>query len=684
MANRLLLLSFLWLSSLYAFADGDDGKYFLNKANNHYQAGRYDIAVGYYLKAAEFDEVEAMFDLGYALYHGEGIIQDYPSAVMWFKRAANLNYAKAEYNLAFCYMNGQGVPMNYDKALKLLISAANHGFDQAQITLAECYEHGVLVEQDLEESKRWKALAGQAAESLENNAGNAAEAQKTESKPADAQKTESKPADVQKTESKPADSQNAGQKAAEAEKTAALVESTTGKQQPDNTLASAQPLTEPAAKPESSPVPAKETKPATKPAQKKKAEPAIEYSTELPSFDIELEGELHEHQSGLAVAAPDRKTEQLKIEAPEESAEEEADRPPLIVYAPGMEQPKKLPVVKILYPRDQSFFHTDQLKIKYQLIADGLEDSTEVIAMVDAQKEDLGNRAVKQANTLEIDVPNRDCTVTLYARNKVGNSEPVSIRLIRENVAQGDLPRLFCVAIGVGEYNDPTLPPLKLSKKDASDFAEVIAKKKGLPFVDVQVKLLTDKEATRADIFEAMEWLQQEATPNDICIFYYAGHGYRDEKDRFYFMPYGATTDKLYNCFSAVDFKNMADDINCKFVVFADACYSASLMEGTRSAATTHFIEQLRRTKNGTMLYASSASDTKSKESPEWGNGAFTKSLIAAYNGGARQQFDEGLSTQALEMYLYKEVRRITNFKQTPIFINSSGMEHFNLFTYGE
>ena len=289
---------------------------------------------------------------------------------------------------------------------------------------------------------------------------------------------------------------------------------------------------------------------------------------------------------------------------------------------------------------------------------------------------------MKQANVIEVEVPNRDCTITLYAQNEAGNSEPVSIRLIRENVAQGDLPRLFCVAVGVGDYHDDKLPPLKLATKDAEDFANTVAKKQGLPFSEVQVKLLTDQEATREDIFEALEWLQQETTPNDICIFFYAGHGYRDEKDRFYFMPYGGTTDKLYKCFSSADFKNMAEDINCKLIVFADACYSAALFEGNRSAATTHFLEQLRRAKNGTMLYASSASDTKSKEDPEWGNGAFTKALISAFNGGARQQFDEGLSTQALDAYLYKEVRRITNFKQTPIFINPNGMEHFNIFTY--
>lgn len=567
MIRELLIVCGL-LIPLSLVAD-DEGKEFLRKADAHYAAGRHDVAFGYYMKAAEYDETEAYFNLGYALYNGEGTKQDFPSAAMWFKRAASKSYPKAEYNLAFCYMYGKGVPCNYEKALELLVSSANNGFADAQITLSECYEHGVLVEQNLEESVRWKEMAERKS-SIPNVA------------------VKEKVVEEKAVEKKDVEKQIVAGKALEAP----------------------------------------------------------------PTFDIQLDGELHERV----------KHEPEKMNTWER---------------------KKVPVLKVLFPKDQSFFHTDVVKVKYQLLADGLEDSTKVVAMVDAVKMDLdAARAVKQANTIEVEVPNRDCTITLYAQNRAGNSEPVSVRLIRENVAQGDLPRLFCVAVGVGDYKDDKLPPLKLSTKDAQDFAEVIGKKQGFPFSEVQVKLLTDKEATRADIFEALQWLQQETTPNDICIFFFAGHGYRDEKDRFYFMPYGGTTDKLYNCFSATDFKNMADDINGKLIVFADACYSAALFEGSRSAAATHFLEQLRRTKNGMMLYASSASDTKSKEDPAWGNGAFTKALVSAFNGGARQQFDEGLSTQALEMHLYKEVRRLTNFKQTPIFINPNGMEHFNIFTY--
>ena len=283
---------------------------------------------------------------------------------------------------------------------------------------------------------------------------------------------------------------------------------------------------------------------------------------------------------------------------------------------------------------------------------------------------------------IEVDVPNRDCTVMIFAQNEKGNSIPAAIRLIRENVQEVDLPRLFAVVVGVGEYNDEKLLPLKMTVKDANDFANVLRSKKGHPFTDVEVKLLCDQEATRGDIFEAMEWMGQEARPNDLCMFFFAGHGYRDERDRFFFMPYGGNTKRTYECFSATDFMDAAEKINSKFVVFADACYSAGLLEGNRSAAAEHFVEQLRRSKNGMLFYASSSGDTKSKEDPTWGNGAFTKALVEAFNGAAKKDGDEGLSTRTLDAYLYDAVRKTTDYKQTPVFMNPSGIEHFNIFTY--
>lgn len=540
---------------------GQSADQWLKQGNDYYEKQQFSKAVECYQQAAEAGSLEGQFNLGYALYNGEGIDKDYATAAMWFKRAARKGFAKAQYNLAYCYMYGRGVPIDYDKALRNLTDAANNGNKNAQLTLAECYEKGVLVMQDKKMSQLWKDKA--------------------------------------------AGKHTAAIPMQEVEEVKPAVATTT-------------------------PPPA--PKPTPTPVEKPVEQPVV------------------------------------------------AQQPPTPAPQPAVGGRPVPPEVRILFPEDQSPFHTDVIKLRYQLLAQGLEASTRITVMVDGQKQPA-DRAVRAANTVEVDLPNRDCTVTIYAQNENGNSEPASIRLIREKQV-AELPRLFAVAIGVGDYNDPELPKLKYTTKDARDFSKVLSTKKDYPYQDVQVKTICDEEATREDFYEAMEWLKQESSPTDVCIFFYAGHGYRDEKDRFYFMNYGSSTSKLYNCFSSNDFRQAVEDINGKLIVFVDACYSGALMGGNRSAASNHFVEQLRRTKNGMVMYASSASDTKSKENEDWKNGAFTKALVDAFNGAARTDGDIGLSTQQLDQYLYKAVRQMTDFKQTPIFMNPNGMEPFELFTY--
>lgn len=644
--TRLTILPAMLLAAMTSLAapNEEQGKLLLHKGDSLYRQGNFEEAAIAYLISANEGNAEAQFDIAYAYFNGEGIERDYASAAMWFKRSARQNYAKAQYNLAYCYMNGRGVPRDYDKAFDLLHQSANNNYKRAQLTLADCYANGILVEQNEKESQKWMAMA----------ANLQPEQPKTEQATPNTPSTPSIPS-------------------------------------APNT-----PSTPSAPSASSSPVPTPEPI-VQAPANKATEKPDTKKETLDGDFDIEVD--IHGMNSTSQPTAP---VVVAQPAAPQPAAPQPAapkpteEQPkPRIIKGPAQIQTEKeatpaaqptlaaansAPVLKILYPEDQSMFHTDQIKLKYQLIAGNCADSTRIVVMVDGQRQPT-TRAVRAANTIDVDLPRHDCTVMMYAQNKNGNSEPATIRLIREATSM-ELPKLFVVAIGVGDYNDPKLPKLRFTCKDAKDFSKAITSKKGLPYEDVQVKILCDNEATRADIFEAMEWLKQESSPNDVCIFFFAGHGMRDEKDRFYFMPYGCNTNKLYECFSASDFRNEAEDIHGKLIAFVDACYSGALFEGGRSAATTHFIEQLKRSKNGMLLYASSSSDTKSREDESWENGAFTKALVEALNGAAKEEHAEGLSTQELEHFLYKQVRKLTDFKQTPIFINPSGIEHFNIFNY--
>lgn len=650
--TRLTILPAMLLAAMTSLAapNEEQGKLLLHKGDSLYRHGNFEEAAIAYLISANEGNAEAQFDIAYAYFNGEGIERDYASAAMWFKRSARQNYAKAQYNLAYCYMNGRGVPRDYDKASDLLHQSANNNYKRAQLTLADCYANGILVEQNEKESQKWMAMA----------ANLQPEQPKTE----------------------PA--------APTAPATAPTTPSTSAPSSPST------PSTPSASSASSSPVPTPEPI-VQAPANKATEKPDTKKETLDGDFDIEVDipgmNSTPKPTAPVVVAqpaAPQPTTEQPAAPKPtEEQPKPRIIKGPAHILAekeatpaaqPTLAAANSAPVLKILYPEDQSMFHTDQIKLKYQLIAGNCADSTRIVVMVDGQRQPT-TRAVRAANTIDVDLPRHDCTVMMYAQNKNGNSEPATIRLIREATSM-ELPKLFVVAIGVGDYNDPKLPKLRFTCKDAKDFSKAITSKKGLPYEDVQVKILCDNEATRADIFEAMEWLKQESSPNDVCIFFFAGHGMRDEKDRFYFMPYGCNTNKLYECFSASDFRNEAEDIHGKLIAFVDACYSGALFEGGRSAATTHFIEQLKRSKNGMLLYASSSSDTKSREDESWENGAFTKALVEALNGAAKEEHAEGLSTQELEHFLYKQVRKLTDFKQTPIFINPSGIEHFNIFNY--
>jgi hypothetical protein len=726
------LCAILLMAAMTVMAVAQTAQELLNDANAKYEAGQMDAALELYTQAANKGLAEAQYQLGKMYYLGESGSKDYSSASMWFKRAARQRHAKAEYGLATCYMNGDGLPVNYDQALMYMKASALRGYVPAQRKLAELYQKGVLVEADSVEAKRWRDMsdgkdvtlvpeferptkiiaqaptASSTSTAPATTAPVAAPVNSVATTPAVsavATAIADPPVGYSATILPPSERPDSLVKLMDLVKLSRTEQLDSLNQTLMDSLTTTGVLNKRMIATIDSMMIADSLEmvrlerlrqlklQVAQQAQRKKSLVVLPKDSEIqrdlpPSasthWDVPLEALTLKQDDKVPapVSAPvatptddasDVASAVTPAASPVNNTQDQIEE--------EMSQTNGAPVVRILYPEDQSLFHTDVVKLKYQLLAQGLESSTKVTVMVDGVRQP-DSRAVKQADMIEVDVPNRDCTIMLFAQNEKGNSIPATIRLIRENVSEADLPRLFAVVVGVGDYKDEKLLPLKMTVKDANDFANVLRSKKGHPFTEVEVKLLCDQEATRGDIFEAMEWMGQEARPNDLCMFFFAGHGYRDERDRFFFMPYGGNTKRTYECFSATDFKDAAEKINSKFVVFADACYSAGLLEGNRSAAAEHFVEQLRRSKNGMLFYASSAGDTKSKEDPTWGNGAFTKALVEAFNGAARKDGDEGLSTRSLDAYLYEAVRKTTDYKQTPVFMNPSGIEHFNIFTY--
>ena len=101
--------------------------------------------------------------------------------------------------------------------------------------------------------------------------------------------------------------------------------------------------------------------------------------------------------------------------------------------------------------------------------------------------------------------------------------------------------RLFALVVGVSDYSDPAMK-LTYAAKDARDFDKALKGQKGAYYVDVETRLLTDREVTRSSIIDGLAWLKTMATnPNDVSVVFLAGHGLTDEKQTYWFFPSDAT-----------------------------------------------------------------------------------------------------------------------------------------------
>ena len=422
--TRLTILPAMLLAAMTSLAapNEEQGKLLLHKGDSLYRQGNFEEAAIAYLISANEGNAEAQFDIAYAYFNGEGIERDYASAAMWFKRSARQNYAKAQYNLAYCYMNGRGVPRDYDKAFDLLHQSANNNYKRAQLTLADCYANGILVEQNEKESQKWMAMAANL------------QPEQPQTEPA-APNTPSTPS-IPSAPSTPSSPNTHSTPSAPSTPSTPSIPSTPNIPTPEPIVQA--------------------------PTNKATEKPDTKKETLDGDFDIEVDipgmNSTPQPTAPVVVAQPDAPQPTTEQPAAPQPAEEQpkpriikgptqilAEKEVTPAAQPILAAANSAPVLKILYPEDQSMFHTDQIKLKYQLIAGNCADSTRIVVMVDGQRQPT-TRAVRAANTIDVDLPRHDCTVMMYAQNKNGNSEPATIRLIREATSM-ELPKLFVVAI---------------------------------------------------------------------------------------------------------------------------------------------------------------------------------------------------------------------------------------------
>lgn len=341
------------------------------------------------------------------------------------------------------------------------------------------------------------------------------------------------------------------------------------------------------------------------------------------------------------------------------------------------------PIIEILSPKDGTPVSQSKVTLKLSVRAPNDAPITGLRARVNGQSVTVTGNAPQ----VTIPIPPQDNVIHLFAENRNGISAPAILMLVWEGAALAKSkdefevkPKLYVLAVGVSDYNNPKYK-LGLAAKDAKDFAAALQNQKGKLYREVEVKLLTDKKASRDDVLEGLDWLQKQVTSKDIGMMFLAGHGFNDTTGVYYFMPSNADLEKLKSTGVVfTEIKNTLSNLAGKALFFVDTCHSGNVLGGARRAIPadiTGVINELASAENGVVVFSSSTGRQYSLENPEWGNGAFTKALVEGFNGKANYNKTGRITHKMLDFYISERVKEITEGKQTPVTQAPGGVPDF-------
>ena len=242
--------------------------------------------------------------------------------------------------------------------------------------------------------------------------------------------------------------------------------------------------------------------------------------------------------------------------------------------------------------------------------------------------------------------------------------------------------QVYMLVIGINEYKNPKYN-LNYAVADATSFKEKLSQ--GMQEISSAVNATTifNSNANKTEILSNFQNIIDKANPQDIFIFYYAGHGVmtQDDSKEFYIVPFDVT--QLYGAddglrakgFSANELKELAAKIPAqKQLYILDACQSAGALDvvSVRGAAEEKAIAQLARS-TGTHWLTASGSEQFATEFDELGHGVFTYVLLDALSGKA-DSGDGRITVNELKAYIESQVPEVSGkYKGSPQYPASFG-----------
>ena len=271
----------------------------------------------------------------------------------------------------------------------------------------------------------------------------------------------------------------------------------------------------------------------------------------------------------------------------------------------------------------------------------------------------------------DVTLPPGQHELKLLARSE--DSPAISAPLVlRAPKDASQLPTLYRICIGINEYDQPGLR-LTAAAKDAQDLHSALAQYCVGPenhFGAIQGPIFLNAQATRAAVIAAFEKVRKDAKPGDLVVFFFAGHGVKQDNE-YYLLTKEADPSKSLKdtSLSGADLVKNLSGMECPVLLLLDACHSAKAVKSLRPA-TDDLTRTLTDDTAGVTVMAAAMSHEVAMADAE--NGYFTAGLIKALKAGDGVPYDPyemTMYTHHIYSVVFSEVRKATNGKQNP-FLN--------------
>jgi WD40 repeat protein len=285
----------------------------------------------------------------------------------------------------------------------------------------------------------------------------------------------------------------------------------------------------------------------------------------------------------------------------------------------------------------------------------------------------LGKRTVSW--TVELEPGNH--TLKVMADNALtAASEVKHVRYLGGGTATVELPKLYVLLVGISDYGEAKYH-LPAAAKDAAKLGKAYAALQGKLYSQVEVKTLTDKQATRLEILKGLEWLRKNMTQHSYGVFYFGGHGIKGEDGKLYLA--GGDIDFQEVAASGLWSGQVSDKLKGtpgRLTVMLDCCHAGATGNDakTRDAndLTLDVLRDLTREQSGIVTMCAALGSEKAID------GVFAQALLEALAGApveiatekGKQQLkvdtnDDGLIyMKELDVFVTERVRLLSRGQQ--------------------